>query len=640
MARYWVGGTGSWDASTTTHWSDSSGGAGGSSVPTSSDDVIFDAGSASDNYTVTITATANCANFTMDKPTGVGKKVTLAGSSTLNIYGNLNLIGGTAGITWNYGAIIYFKATTGTKTIATNSIEIYSFWFNGLGAIFQLTQDLIIKGSYLYFQAGTFDANSRTVIIKTMASTCHLITSVEPNFYNLTYEPGNFNDNILEIKGNFTVTNTFTITGYSAIKRVFIKSDTLGTARTITTTGGSVAITNCDFQDITATGDAGDWDLSAIAGGSGDCGGNTGITFTTADDWYWHSDTGNVSDYTKWYTQTNGGGTQMASTLVPLPQDTLHFDDSSFTTGSQTITQNMPRIGGITFAGATNTPEFTTSTSCISFGSITLISGMTLTASTQELQFQGRGSYTLDCGGKTWAKTGIYLNAPGGTLTLKSDFLQTQNRTFYLLAGTLSAVDGLNNYNFTTGYFTNNSSITRTLTMGSGLWTLGGVTGNVWYNNATNYTVTANTATIKLVGALTGDITFDGAGKSFNNIWNATTNNYALIIASSNTFNDFKIDAGRTVKFTNSTTTTVNTFTALGTSGSHITLSNTSSTTHATLTKAGGGIISGCDYIDSSYLTGSPDLTWYMGANSTNTNCTNMYTVAPTTNTTDFFNYI
>jgi len=37
----------------------------------------------------------------------------------------------------------------------------------------------------------------------------------------------------------------------------------------------------------------------------------------------------------------------MASTRVPLPQDTCYFDANSFDSGSQTVTQNMARIGGV-----------------------------------------------------------------------------------------------------------------------------------------------------------------------------------------------------------------------------------------------------------------------------------------------------
>lgn len=136
-------------------------------------------------------------------------------------------------------------------------------------------------------------------------------------------------------------------------------------------------MTNADFKDITGAG-AGSWDLSAITGGSGDCGGNTNITFTTADDWYWHVDSGSVSDYTKWYTETNGGGSQMGSTRTPLPQDTLHFDSSSFDSGSRTITQNMPRIGGVTFSGVSTSQAFSLSVATYIYGSLILASGITV----------------------------------------------------------------------------------------------------------------------------------------------------------------------------------------------------------------------------------------------------------------------
>ena len=77
----------------------------------------------------------------------------------------------------------------------------------------------------------------------------------------------------------------------------------------------------------------------------------------------------------------------------------------------------MPRIGGVNWTGATNTPTWTTSTVCSFFGSITMISGMTITASTQVYTYEGRGSSTFTSGTKTWAKS-MTITAPGGTLTL------------------------------------------------------------------------------------------------------------------------------------------------------------------------------------------------------------------------------
>jgi len=70
--RYWRGGSGSWN--TTTNWSATSGGAGGASVPTSADNVIFDAnsGSGTAHYIVTVTDNATCANLTFTPETAIG----------------------------------------------------------------------------------------------------------------------------------------------------------------------------------------------------------------------------------------------------------------------------------------------------------------------------------------------------------------------------------------------------------------------------------------------------------------------------------------------------------------------------------------------------------------------------------------
>lgn len=62
--RYWVGGNGTWDASTTTNWATVPGGAGGASAPTSSDNVVFDGSSGGVGNTVNAVSGAVCANMT------------------------------------------------------------------------------------------------------------------------------------------------------------------------------------------------------------------------------------------------------------------------------------------------------------------------------------------------------------------------------------------------------------------------------------------------------------------------------------------------------------------------------------------------------------------------------------------------
>lgn len=66
---YWVGGSGTWDSSTTTNWSLSSGGSGGAGVPTSSDNAVFDSNSGAGTVTIDA-AGVECTDFTYTSSVG------------------------------------------------------------------------------------------------------------------------------------------------------------------------------------------------------------------------------------------------------------------------------------------------------------------------------------------------------------------------------------------------------------------------------------------------------------------------------------------------------------------------------------------------------------------------------------------
>ena len=86
---YWYGGTGTW-SDYANHWSNNSGNSPDSnhgSAPGTDDDVVFDVNSASNNYTITINAAANCANMTFSNPSS-GKPTVAGYANALNIYGN------------------------------------------------------------------------------------------------------------------------------------------------------------------------------------------------------------------------------------------------------------------------------------------------------------------------------------------------------------------------------------------------------------------------------------------------------------------------------------------------------------------------------------------------------------------------
>jgi len=668
MSKYWVGGTGTWNTTATTHWSDSSGGAPGAAVPTVSDDVVFDALSGSDNYTVTLSGGVVCKNLTIDKPTGVGKKVTWAGSSSLAIYGSLNLLGGTAGITRTYTGAITFKSTSTGQTISLNSVTLASaITFDGVGGGWTLSNALtatsitltngafstgnqnitlsaafnstnsnirsltlgsssisctafsIATSTNLTFDAGTsiitcsgssitFAGSGKTFYEVRLTGASPSITGAN-SFTNLTITGTAVKTGVVSVKADQIITGTLTINGNTSVNRVTVNSDVVGTPRTLTTTGGSVVVSNADFRDIDAVGDAGDLNLSAVSGGSGDCGGNTGITFTSPQDWYFHAAEAGANSWStigKWFTQTNGAGS--VATRPPLPQDTCHFDVNSFDAGGITVTQDMPRVPGFTLLGATNNPTFTFPNSWSCFGSMILIAAMSLTAGGNGPQFRGRGNYILDYAGLAAVGT-IQFDAPTGELKLASDLSIDETHYLWVYHGTFTCINGANNYVLSVGYlYVYPGGI---LNLGSATHLIIGTADAVLVCSGT---INAGTSTLKLCGALIGNITFSGGGQDYYNVWFSTTNAFNNYIEGVNTYNDLRIDAGRNVGFWTPGTHIMNSLTALGTAEARITLRGLDY--NIILEKAGGGIITGCDYITVSYLEGSPLETWYVGDNS------------------------
>ncbi len=425
-------------------------------------------------------------------------------------------------------------------------------------------------------------------------------------FATLTVNGGANTAAKLSLFANQTVSGTLTLAGSSVINRLYVTSDTLGTARTLS--AGTATISNADFEDITGAGASG-WDLSAAS--VGNCGGNSGITFPTPVNRFWVGGTGNWSSTGEW-SATSGGASGAA---VPLVHDTAVFDQNSFSAGSQEVTQNMVRISGVNWAGGTgvtNTPTWTTSTLASVYGSIILASGMNLTGSTLAYTLAGRGAYSLTSAGKTWAKN-FTVSAIGGTYTITDNFATGASKSLILTFGTLTTTSA----NVTGGSFASDNINTRALTMGSGTWSFGS-SGTVWdITTTTGLTLNAGTSTIKLTDATATDKTFDGGGLTYNNYYATGAGTGDFNFVGSNTFADFKVDTPpQEIGFTAGTTTTVSTFTVNGTAGNLMTIGSLTASGH-TLTKAGGGTICS-DYLSISRSTASPATTWYAGANSTN----------------------
>ena len=658
MARYWVLGTGNW--SDTAHWSASSGGAGGETVPSSSDNVIFDGLSHTGAYTVTIDATANCADMTWGYP--ATDLPTLAGSSTLNVYGSLSIL---AGMGWTWTGYLNFKSTATEKTITCNGIALNSTTtFNGIGGGWTLQDAFNIGTSKtLYLTNGVLDTNGVTVTASIFsssnsntrsltlgASTINLGGSTPWAFAtttNLTFNAGTSTINLSSTAGNFegggltyatvtmirgqingantytnltingnadvtaemsiyadqTITSTFTATGNSLKNRLFIYSDTIGTVRTIT--ADIVSLTNVDFRDITGAGVAAPFTGTSL----GNCGGLTSITTTTPVTRYWVGNGGNWSSTGEW--SATSGGASGAS--IPLVQDTAVFDANSFSSGGQTITIDMARIPTFDFSGGDSTPNLTVSVACECYGSIDLTGINTFTATAGAFSFAGRSTHAIRSNGKTFGNN-LSIIAFGGSYTLSDVLTGTSSYLFRVYDGTFDAND--QNVNF--GKFWSSVTSTRVVTMGNGTWTMNG-TGTVWTTDTTTgLTLNAEGSTIKITDTSATGISFYGGGLTYNNIWFAggtTTKTYTLY--SANIFNDFKDDgtAAHIIVFPN-VATTVTTFTVSGNVGALISLTRTGGSGTWTLSAATGTIVR--DYLSISNSTASGGATFYAGANSTN----------------------
>lgn len=156
---YWVGGPGDWNDRT--HWSATSGGAGGACVPFMSDDVVFDGNSGLATGIVTTTSSSFCRNMTW---TNVGT-VTFNESATsaFRMYGSIVL---DPSVTMN--ATIEMRDTA-VASITTNGSTLGTLQFTvaktGTGVV-TLTDDWNNPaGGRILHQSGGFSMSGRTVTI-------------------------------------------------------------------------------------------------------------------------------------------------------------------------------------------------------------------------------------------------------------------------------------------------------------------------------------------------------------------------------------------------------------------------------------------------------------------------------------------
>jgi hypothetical protein len=486
----------------------------------------------------------------------------------------------------------------------------------------------------------TFDAGTSTIVSSADAPQLNLANQT---FYNLSFTsafvnsititgsnifnnlsvtaPSSAGLTVLPLSANQTITGTLTVAGASPVRRIFVCSNTLGTTRTLSV--GTLSATDCDFRDIAITGAAAGSSLAR----AGNCGGNSGITFPAAKTVYWNlAGTQNWSA-TAW--APSSGGTPNINNF-PLAQDTAVFDNTG---GAGTVTiERAWNIGA--FDASARTSAMTLN---VTGGVLPRIHGdwkhgNISSSTTSKITFSKRGSQTITSNGNAFS-CNVYIDSINGTVLLADAItLNGGNTELALESGTFDAVT----FNVTTRVFISSFSATRTLKMGTGLWTLTAAQGNNVWNVNTSLTLIKGTANILLSANTTDSRTFIGGFKSYNKLTiGGTTGTSTTTIITNNQFTE--LASTKTVAHTIALGTTNQTFgkwTVTGTVGNVVTLTGTG-TSHV----LAGACTSGIDYLamGSIGFAATSLGEFYAGANSTGTAAAPVYRTAKPADSTRYW---
>jgi len=498
---YWVGGAGTWNATATTNWASSSGGAGGAGVPTSVDDVIFDAASNATAYTVTLGADAVCQDITVAGPLVGNVTFSLATTSRLNCFGNFTLPATGAVWTGTGAAAINFLATSTGKTITTNGVTLTvtavvlnsatGAWTLGSAltttSTFTLTSgsfDTSVSNytltctSFTAQSAATINANASTIVCSLASATfagggltyynvsftntsTGTITTTGANTFNDLTVVTPVNIKTITFSANQTINGTLTLGATnSVITRVAAKSNITSTQRTLTC-NAVATLADVDFADIQFAG-------ACISGGAltgtrlGDCGGNdvATITFAAGVNKYYYSLAGGAWNGARW--ETSPSGTSPLLDNFPLAQDTIVIQDFGANASvSMSVAANYnygavdmsSRTLALTWGNGSASPVF--------HGDITLFSALTITG-TSSFDFRGQGTQNITSASVSFTNQLAINNGVGSTRLV--DNLTTTGSATLLTTGTLD----LNNNAYTCTVFSSSNSNVRSIAFGTG----------------------------------------------------------------------------------------------------------------------------------------------------------------------------
>jgi hypothetical protein len=564
-ARFWVGGSGNWNLTSTTNWSATSGGAGGASVPTVADDVTFNVNSNVGTGAFTVTITASLISIRSLTISGLDGAMTLTTASTaeLRVDFNISLPATNLVTTGNvqlYTSIVSSATTVRTLTMGGASYPNLTYRVLKSAAasgdsVINLNSILSCKSINIQGEGGTaaaikltFNTNNNAVTATdfTMAtSTVNAGTSTftlgnrfannSNGIFNGTSATVSIGDNTSA--NSFIQFDLYSSAGTCTIGTLNIKphsGSTIRTERTHTITTCNItwaattlatayvegiAGTTSTFNTLNVTGfskgiraflrsgtDGTRWTISAP----------TARTLTNAE----FQDISASQAWTGTYIGDAGNNLNITFTTATSRSaiSAGNWSDTAiWSAGNAPLPQDTAVVNGSSGSGtitmdvrnackALNCTGYTGTLAIGSvqsaiYGDLILGSGMTVTGSNLFLKLRGSGAIGITTNG-TYFNSGLWFNCPSSAQTVTlNDNLRA--REINVAISTLTA--GIYNVTCVNSFYTSTGS---TINMGSGVFEFGS-TAQLRY-------ATINKQTANILANSTG-FTF-GAGQSYNKI--------------------------------------------------------------------------------------------------------------------------
>lgn len=476
--RYWVGGAGTWDNSSTANWSLTSGGTAGAAAPTASDSVIFDASSGTGTVSVAATAvandvTANAANITvqLEANSSIGNGSGYAHQNGTLDLNNFSLTCNSFTCNTTNARTVAFgtsgKIVCSRTTSASNTVDFYNattaVTLTGTPLI-EFTGATAAGVSVGLRTQGASPTTPINVNIKAGSGTFNFSSGFGYGSVDFTGFTGTLSNIGINLYGNITYVSGMTLTAGTATlicvatsgtQKITTAGKTLDFPITQNGAGGTVQLQDNLTMEATRTytltrgtldltGNSGNWTLSAglfassnsntrvIAFGTGN------ITLTGSGT-VWNTGTVTGLSYTGTPTVNVSNNSATATTVSTGALSESQALNFNYTIGTYTLTDTSSVYKSLSFSGFTGTVPNSARTI---YGNLTLAAGATNSAGTNATTFAATsGTQQITTNGVTMDYP-LTFNGTGGTFAFQDALTQGSTRAFTITNGTVQLKAG------------------------------------------------------------------------------------------------------------------------------------------------------------------------------------------------------